>query len=317
MLGIVPVYSPFYTTAAEGIQVMSEALDVLAARDGNHEQVAVDSIQIAPYLAQSLGEDPEALDAITKRINNVLAYAGGNITPTALSALTAKIEVVNLFGSTEMGAWPTVQLVGACRKDKQLGYISPHPAANIHFDPVTKTNNGEVLYEAVLTRNDGKAWNGYVQPLFKVHTEAREIRSGDLYTKHPTIPNLWLHNARADDMLVLLTTEKFLPTVAENKIAGHPGVVEAMMVGTSRSQISLILRLKPGVDLDGIWKVVEQVNNESPAYARVKKHMVLITEEPFLHTPKGTLDKRSMLEFYAKELDHLYERHLDQHIGAL
>jgi hypothetical protein len=80
------------------------------------------------------------------------------------------------------------------------------------------------------------------------------------------------------------------------------------MVGTRRPKGALILRLKEGKTMDDAWGVVEEVNETSPVYARVDKDMVLVVEEPFLQTAKGSIQKKAMLDLYQKELDCLYER---------
>jgi len=108
-------------------------------------------------------------------------------------------------------------------------------------------------------------------------------------------------------MLVFLNGLKFFPTVAEERIAGHAGVEEAMMVGTRRPKAALILRLGHGVQVEDVWSLVEEVSRDAHLDARVDKHMVLVVEQPFLKTPKGTVKRRDMLDLYAKELDGLYE----------
>lgn len=306
-LGVVPVYSPLFTTPAEGVQVALAALDVLAARDAENEQMVVDTIMIGPPCAEYLGKHPEDVYALSKRASQI-GWGGGSVSRAATNAVAATMKVMNLMASTEQGMWPSVLPIGARPKDGSAGYTTPHPALSLHFDPVSECTDGTVLYEAVMTRNDGVNWNGYIQPMFKFYTEAKEKRTGDLYTQHPQDPSLWIHYGRADDMLTFITNEKFFPTVAEEKIASHAGIAEAMMVGTQRPKAALILRLEPGVKLEDVWKVIGEANQDSPVDARVEEHMVLVTKQPFLKTPKGTVQKRAMLDLYEKELGDLYKK---------
>ncbi|CAA9961776.1 hypothetical protein PTMSG1_05153 [Pyrenophora teres f. maculata] len=305
-LGVVPVYSPLFTTPAEGVQSALAALGVLAARDAENEYMVVDTIMMGPPCVEHLGKHPEDIYALSKRASQI-GWGGGSVSQAATNAVAATMKVMNLMASTEQGMWPSVLPIGARPQDDSAGYTTPHPALNLRFDPISKSTDGTVLYEAVITRNDGVEWNGYIQPIFKFYTEAKEKRTGDLYAQHPQDASLWIQYGRADDMLTFITNENFFPTVAEESIASHAGIVEAMMVGTRRPKAALILRLEPGVEVEDVWKVIEEVNQNSPIYARVEKHMVLVTKQPFLKTPKGTVQKRAMLDWYEKELNDLYK----------
>jgi hypothetical protein len=61
-----------------------------------------------------------------------------------------------------------------------------------------------------------------------------------------------------------------------------------------------------GKSVDDLWETVKKVNALSPVYARVERDMVLVVEEEFLMTAKGTLRKKDMVMKYEKELDKLY-----------
>ena len=306
--GIVPVYSPLFTTPAEGVQVALTALDVLAARDARDKDIVVDTVLIVPPCAEYLGKHPEAVDALRKRSIQI-GWSGGTVSRVATDVVAPKMNAINLMASTEQGIWPSIRPVGAPPNGESVGYTTPHPALNLRFDPVSESTDGTVLYEAVMRRNDGKTWGGYIQPTFRLDTEAeaKEKRTGDLYAQHPRDPNLWIHYGRADDMLAFLTGQKFFPTVAEKRITGHPGIEEAMMVGSQRPNAALILRLGAGVGVEDVWTLVEEVSRDAPLDARVDRNMVLVVGQPFLKTPKGTVQKRDMLDLYAKELDCLYE----------
>ena len=52
--------------------------------------------------------------------------------------------------------------------------------------------------------------------------------------------------------------------------------------------------------------MIEQVNRDSPIYARVERGMVIVVDKPFEMTAKGSVQKRGMVELYEKELDELY-----------
>ncbi|KAL1800694.1 hypothetical protein ACET3X_001036 [Alternaria dauci] len=302
-LGVTPIYPSTWTTLAPGVEGVLKALDILAARDGG---IPVDTVVLTPPSVEYLGKSPEAVHRLSQRTPQVL-WGGGSVSRAAGEAVAAHLSALTLLASTEQGIYPTIR-----RRDanaSQTGYqeyTTFHPAFNIKFDPVSALADGTTLYEGVMVRNDGIEHDGYVQPIFSVFPDAKERRVGDLFMQHAQDPALWKHYGRADDLLVFITNEKFFPTPAEQRIASHPGVAEVLMVGTRRPEASLIVRLKDGVGVDDIWDTVEDVNKDSPVYARVAKEMILVVQEPFPQTPKGSVQKRALLDLYEKELDALY-----------
>jgi hypothetical protein len=53
--------------------------------------------------------------------------------------------------------------------------------------------------------------------------------------------------------------------------------------------------------------VIEEANMTAPAFSRIFKEMILITDKgkPILRTPKGTLQKKAMVKAYETEIDAL------------
>jgi acyl-coenzyme A synthetase/AMP-(fatty) acid ligase len=267
----------------------------------------VHMLTLPPPHMEILGQDPAMLGKFSKSVKTVM-FGGGAISEQAGNAVAQKMQVINDIGSTELGLWSSLERPDANTwngesVDDIWRYSPPHPALNIQLRPVAQSDEGDVC-EAVIVRNE----EGWVQPIFKIHTQDKERSLGDLFVRHPRHGELWRHVGRADDVLNFLTTEKFIPIAAEQRISASPAVEEVMMVGTRREKGALILRLKEGKTVDDAWGVVEEVNETSPVYARVAKDMVLVVEEPFLQTAKGSIQKKAMLDLYQKELDCLYER---------
>jgi hypothetical protein len=55
-----------------------------------------------------------------------------------------------------------------------------------------------------------------------------------------------------------------------------------------------------------VWEIVEEVNKDSPVYARVERHMILAVTEPFPRTAKGTVQKKAAIASYESTLDVIY-----------
>jgi hypothetical protein len=64
--------------------------------------------------------------------------------------------------------------------------------------------------------------------------------------------------------------------------------------------------LNNGTSLDSVWGIVEEVNKDSPVYARVERHMILAVTEPFPRTAKGTVQKKAAIASYESTLDVIY-----------
>jgi hypothetical protein len=308
--GMTPVYPPTWTTPGEAVEGALAALDVLAAGkeegDGKGKGWVVDTILLPPPCIEHLGAYPPLLERLSRGVQTVM-WSGGSVSRSTGDAVANKMIVVNALASTEMSVWPTSHRAGASMRDGMWEYMAPHPALNMRFDPVSETPEG-MAYEAVLVKNDGVEWDGYVQPLFDIYQEVQEKEMGDLFVQHPDDKELWKHYGRADDLLVFITSGKFNPVAAERRLASHPAIAEVIMVGTRRPTASLIIRLESGgkVVPEDVWTLIEEVNRDSPVFARVERGMVFVVEIPFLKTAKGSVQKRAMLELYEKELDDLY-----------
>ncbi|KAJ4363131.1 hypothetical protein N0V83_010251 [Neocucurbitaria cava] len=299
LTGATVIFPPAAASPQAQMDAMAESLDLL--------DEPVDSVPMPPPHVEYLGANPGLLDRVSNKIKTAY-WAGGDISMAAGNAVSAKMQLFTSMGSTELGLWPSLRKSGpwnAENVDEHWHYMRFHPAQNIKFIPMSDSADGQ-LYEAVMVRNKDDEW---VQPIFKISSNAgeKEVKLGDLYTQHPQDAQLWKHYGRADDLLVFITSEKFHPGAAERRITSHPGVEDVMIVGTRRAKASLIVKLGEGVRLDDVWDTIEDVNKASPVYARVAtKDMVLVAKQPFLKTAKGTVQKKAMLDLYAKELDALY-----------
>lgn len=301
--GSVCVYPPSAPTPAATMDATADALDLLGEH-GNCEIICT-----GPPHMEYLGANTALLDRVSKKIATAM-WSGGDLSEFAGKAISGKMKLFNDMGSTELGPWAVLRKEGAWNDsatEDLWHYMMFHPAMNIRFDPVSESAEG-VLYEATMVKNDGEEWGGWVQGMFKIHTQEQEVELGDIFVEHPTMKNMWKHYGRSDDLINFITTEKFHPAAAERRIAAHRGVVDVMMVGTRRPKAALIVRLEDGTSVDEIWEEIENVNNDSPVYARVTKDMLLVVDEPFLKTAKGSIQKHAMLDLYKSKLDTLYAK---------
>jgi aryl carrier-like protein len=139
----------------------------------------------------------------------------------------------------------------------------------------------------------------------------------DLFTPHPTTPNAWKYYARMDDTLVLLNGEKHVPTSFEQMIRDNINVAEAVLFGSSKPRIGMMLI--PSASTTGMTEeqvlqlvtpIINQANEDAPGYAKLALDMVKVLPvgTPYPKTDKGTVIRAAFYKQFATEIDAIYER---------
>ena len=203
------------------------------------------------------------------------------------------------MASTEMTLLHVISKKGA--KPDQWRWLNYHPSTNVSMEH--REGN---LYELVIKRDPPTFDTD--PPVFKIFADRREYASGDLYTPHPTDPELWAYHGRLDDMIVFKNGEKFYPMEIENFLMAQEEIDDALFIGTGRLQGALLLKLAEDTDLDGVWNVIEEVNRRCSQTARVDREHVLLADpkKPLMRSGKGTLQRRMCEKLYQEELNSLY-----------
>lgn len=137
----------------------------------------------------------------------------------------------------------------------------------------------------------------------------------DLFTKHPTKPNLYKFYGRRDDILVLANGEKVNPIPLEQHVQASPDLKGVMLIGNGRTQTALIIEPREPVDSAGsakllgeLWPRVEQANALVPGPGRVGRGMVICAspDKALIRTGKGTIVRKLTEELYEEEISKLY-----------
>jgi hypothetical protein len=114
----------------------------------------------------------------------------------------------------------------------------------------------------------------------------------DLFTPHPSIPNAWKYFARLDDTIVLTNGEKVTPTAFEQSIRDNKLVKEAVMFGSGKARVRMIIipsdaagNLSSDDVKISLHPVIAKGNHEMPGYAQLSLDMVRVmpagTEYPY------------------------------------
>lgn len=272
----------------------------------------VDAMTLVPPYVEEIGRDPDLLEYLSTRVKT-LFWAGGDVSTAAGDAISRKMRLFTTCGSTEMGMWPTLYPSGGWPAD-HWNYMHVRPSVQMDF-----RFRSDGLYEAYIIKHLDPERE---QPVFKVHRGLQEFSSGDLFTPHPSEPDLWKYYGRADDMLVFASGSKFHPTSVEKHIAGHQDVEEALLIGTRRPQGVLLLAMKESVQMgtkneraevvEDLWPTIMESNETCPTYAKITKEHILFVrpKKPLLRTAKGTIQRAASIRLYDQEIDELFTDHV-------
>lgn len=284
------------------------------------DNVNVDLLFSAPSTLEDLSQSQTSLEKLKKV--KYAQYAGGQswevkspgnadltnsgpLGKTAGDIISRYTDVLNVMGSSECGFFP-------------LLHKNPEDWPYYHFDPRMKGVDFREahpgLYKQVFTRHDSTDpfhWSFYTFP------DQSEFSMNDLYSKHPSKPNLWLYEGRSDDVIVLSNGEKFNPNDMEATLRSCPGVLGALVIGQGRFDAAALLELKgsnPETEgarkevLDSLSPYVMRANQTAPGFAKLDLDHIFFTKagKSMLRTDKGSVKRRATSKAYKEEIDQLY-----------
>lgn len=265
-----------------------------------------DVVLLAPPFVEEMCRTPEILDDILADVDSVF-WIGGPIPKSVGDGVTKRTKLWTMIGMTEASVLPTIRPVDWPHDDWQ--FVRFNPDAKIEL-----RHSSDDLYEAVIARHPDPE---RAQPCFKTFPDLAEWGTKDLYSPHPSKPDLWLPGGRADDIIVFLNGEKTNPTSMEQSVAEHPEVRAALVIGRLRLEAALLIELEASEELSAIqraqaieriWPAVEKANQVCPAHAKVSRSHILFTDpqNPMPRSGKGTVQRQPTLDLYAGKIESLY-----------
>lgn len=141
--------------------------------------------------------------------------------------------------------------------------------------------------------------------------------SKDVFTPHPTMPDLWKYVTRLDDRVTLINGEKVLPLPIEGRVREDPLVREAAVVGVDRPIPGLLVfrttgsdGLSEGAYLDAVWPSVVEANSRAEAFSQITRDMikVLPSSVSYPQTDKGSIIRAQLYKLFASEIEDLYTK---------
>lgn len=137
----------------------------------------------------------------------------------------------------------------------------------------------------------------------------------DLFLKHPSL-EAYKYYARLDDTIVLVNGEKVNPLVLEGRVRQHDAVSEAVVFGSGKASIGLIIirsdvayNITDKEIIRDIWPSVDKAQKHMPAYGRLSKSMVHILPAgtSYPRTDKGTVIRQAFYQQFNGLIEGAYE----------
>ena len=196
-----------------------------------------------------------------------------------------------------------------------------------HYSPDLKgvefREVGDGLYQQFMVRHpstDGYHATWYTFP------DKSEYCTSDLFSKHPTKPDLWFYEGRSDDVIVFSNGEKFNPSAMEATLRTHPDVSRVIVVGQARFEPAALIELhgsrseKSEKDLlDSFTPYIIKVNETAPAYAKLQRDHITFTkpDKSMIMADKGSVKRAATTKAYAEEIEQLYAHANDSSLPTI
>ncbi|KIP01884.1 hypothetical protein PHLGIDRAFT_16917 [Phlebiopsis gigantea 11061_1 CR5-6] len=240
----------------------------------------VDAFLSVPYILKMLAEHEDGLEIL--RVMSLVSTGGAPL-PEARSTPRQDYE--------NDKEWSWLRNLG-------LG------ARLLHFEPMGNSE-GEGVFELVVD----KEWTTRIVS----NRSDGSFASGDLYAKHPTIPDAWRYHGRTDDIVVLVTGKKVSANPIETALRACPVVSEAIVFGAGRPALGvLILPASATVTKDDILERVHLVNASQSSYAHLLDDLVIVLPldagPTIPKTSKGSVTRPKALGIFAETINEAYKR---------
>ncbi|KAG2076565.1 putative aminoadipate reductase [Suillus decipiens] len=303
-LSSVSIYPPTSLLDPLATPVIPNSQNILDSALNTHSNTLI----VVPAFLEQWALSPSAIDVL-KTLECVI-YGGGPLAPKMGNILlNAGVKISCGYGATEFGiiTYSFRDLVD----QKFWDWVRFGPNSKIRWAP-----QDDDTYECqVLTTTTH-------QVSVENIPDVKGYATSDVFIKHPTVEGLWKIVGRIDDVLVLSSGEKTVPTPMESIICANRYVNGAVMFGRGRNQVGILIEPRAGYEIDvddekqlaefrnRVWPDIEEANNEAPAFSRIFKEMILVTrsEKPMPRAAKGTVNKKTSIKLYEEEINVLYEK---------
>ena len=268
-----------------------------------------------PSLVNEVANSPEVLPKIKRWA--FLSFGGGPISKEVGDVLWPHLPLYNLYGATETHLLPTLE---PFTQDEWYS-LAIHPSTGVQFVPVAGTTN---LCQIEIIRE--KEYANF-QPVFWSFPNLETWTMSDLFSpagvlkmRSGDIPR-YVYLSRVDDLIVLSNAEKVDPIPIEASLATQPDISAALVVGTDRFQLGLLVEptatflaeaqkknLSPQQRLGRFRDIIDHLNKSLPSHAQIDlSHVAILeTSEAFPRAGKGTVQRKKAVTLFSEVIEAMY-----------
>lgn len=141
--------------------------------------------------------------------------------------------------------------------------------------------------------------------------------SKDIFTPHPSIPDIRKHVTRIDDRVTLVNGEKVLPLPIEGRMREDELVREAAVIGVDQPMPGLLIFRAKSADymsdeasINAIWPSVADANSRAEAFSQIIREMIslLPSNVEYPQTDKGSIIRAQVYPNFKDKIKELYAK---------
>ena len=216
--------------------------------------------------------------------------------------LSKHAPLVSSWGSTESGA---DNLHIPDQEDWSYNYINPE------YNYLRWRDVGD---EVIAVQHPDPIKRHH-QKIFWIYPDHKEWPYGDLWSKHPTKPNLYRFEGRLDDMITLDSGHNFHPMFYVQEILlKDPHIKSAIILGSDRPDLAVLIQPTERTfgsheaSPEDFWDVVQKVNERSNKQAQMPRDNIVLAkpDRPLPVGSKGQVIRKQAEGLYTKELEKVW-----------
>jgi long-subunit acyl-CoA synthetase (AMP-forming) len=256
------------------------------------ERWEASSAIMVPQMLQAVVAAGHAGLPMPRRLRYV-AVGGAPVAPRLLlDALTLGLPVHEGYGLSECASVVAVNRPG----DVRVGSVGrPLPHVTVSF-----ADDGEILVA-------GMRWRGYLGETADAETSAA-IATGDLGFVDA---DGYLHiTGRKKNIFITSFGRNIAPEWIERELVSRAPILQAAVFGEARPFNTAVIVSHPSAPPEAIARVLEEVNQRLPDYARVATWIPAqeaFTPRNGLSTPNGRLRRTAIFGAYADRINAFYQ----------